>query len=82
MITVRLAEPFRDGVGEMLTVNEPVRNLGELVSILEKRVPKFSDSNNELFNFAVNGELILHNEKAIELKSGDEVELLVAFSGG
>lgn len=82
MITVRLAEPFRDGVGEMLTINEPVRNLGELVSILERRVPKFSHSNDELFNFAVNGALVLHDEKGVELKSGDQVELLVAFSGG
>jgi molybdopterin converting factor small subunit len=82
MITVRLAEPFRDGVGEVLTIDQPVRDLGELVSILEKRVPSFAQSNNELFNFAVNGELVLHNEKAIGLKHGDEVELLIAFSGG
>ncbi len=36
----------------------------------------------ELYNFAVNGELILHGEKNVQLRSGDEVEIVVAFSGG
>ncbi len=36
----------------------------------------------ELFNFAVNGELIVHGEKNVRLQSGDEVEIVVAFSGG
>jgi len=80
MITVRLAEALRDGVGEILTVAEPVGSIGELIPILERRVPKFT--RDEIFNFAVNGEMILHNEKAVSLKSGDEVELLIAFSGG
>lgn len=36
----------------------------------------------ELFNFAVNGNLILHGEKEISLRNGDEVEIVVAFAGG
>lgn len=82
MITVRLAEPLRDGVGETITIDSPVTSIGELIPILEKRIPRFARTNDELFNFAVNGEMILHNEKAVSLKPGDEVELLVAFSGG
>ncbi|HEY5610698.1 MAG TPA: MoaD/ThiS family protein, partial [Thermoanaerobaculia bacterium] len=81
-LTVRLAEPFRAGVGEQLTIDTPVRSIGELISVLEERIPHFSSQNNELFNFAVNGELILHDEKSVLLENGDEVELLVAFSGG
>ena len=40
------------------------------------------DDRDELFNFAVNGELILHGENQISLRNGDEVELVVAFAGG
>jgi sulfur carrier protein ThiS len=41
-----------------------------------------NDERDELFNFAVNGDLILHGEKNIALSAGDEVEIVVAFSGG
>ncbi|HVT44233.1 MAG TPA: MoaD/ThiS family protein [Thermoanaerobaculia bacterium] len=81
-LRVRLAEPFREGVGEYLEISTPVASVGDLLPILEARVPAFSAENDELFNFAVNGELILHNEKGVPLSSGDEVELLVSFSGG
>lgn len=81
-LTVRLAEPFRQGVGEFLNVTTPVRTLGELLPILDREVPGFASGNDELFNFAVNGELILHAERSVRLEDGDEVEILVAFSGG
>ena len=82
MIRVRLAEILREGVGESITVDEPVHSIGELIPILEQRVPRYTRENDEIINFAVNGAMILHNEKGVALKSGDEVELLVAFSGG
>lgn len=81
-LTVRLAEPFRQGVGEFLNVTTPVRTIGELLPILDREVPGFASGNDELFNFAVNGELILHAERSVTLEDGDEVEILVAFSGG
>jgi sulfur carrier protein ThiS len=40
------------------------------------------DDRDELFNFAVNGELVLHGEKDVALKNGDEVEIVVAIAGG
>jgi molybdopterin converting factor small subunit len=82
MITVRLPEPLRDGGGELLTITEPVESLGDLIDVLERRVPSFTTERDELFNFAVNGELILHGEKNVALSSGDEIEVVVAFSGG
>jgi sulfur carrier protein ThiS len=82
MITVRLPEPLRDGGGELLTITEPVASLGDLIDVLERRVPSFATERDELFNFAVNGELILHGEKNVALRSGDEIEVVVAFSGG
>ena len=82
MITVRLPEPLRDGHGEFMTVMEPVASLGDLISVLEQRIPSFTTERDELFNFAVNGELVLHGERAVALRDGDEVEVVVAFAGG
>ncbi len=81
-LTVRLAEPLREGVGETIDISTPVRNIGELVLLLAQRLPAFAGARDELYNFAINGELLLHGEKNAPLASGDEVELLVAFAGG
>jgi molybdopterin converting factor small subunit len=82
MITVRLPEPLRDGGGELITVSEAVATLGDLITVLEHRFPSFTTDRDELFNFAVNGELVLHGERNVALRSGDEIEVVVAFSGG
>lgn len=80
-IVVRLPEPLRhDGV-ESLVVDTPVANLRELGRHLESRLEGFSASD-ELFNFALNGEIVLSGEAERSVASGDHVELLVAFSGG
>ncbi|HEX9405818.1 MAG TPA: MoaD/ThiS family protein [Thermoanaerobaculia bacterium] len=75
MITVRLPEPLRDGRGEIVTMN--ASSLEDIIAQLG-----INGERDELYNFAVNGELILHGEKDVRLKSGDEVEIVVAFSGG
>lgn len=81
-INVRLPEPLRDRGVEIVTIDTPVRALGELLTLLESRLPDFSATNDELFNFAINGALILHGERSVVLKSGDEVEIVIAFAGG
>ena len=75
MITVRLPEPLRDGRGEILTMT--ASSLDDIIAKLG-----IEESRDELYNFAVNGELILHGEKKVRLADGDEVEIVVAFSGG
>ena len=75
MITVRLPEALRDGHGEVVTMN--AATLAEVIAKLG-----LAEERDELFNFAVNGELIVHGEKDVRLNSGDEVEIVVAFSGG
>jgi sulfur carrier protein ThiS len=75
MITVRLPEALRDGRGAMMTMD--ASSLGDIITRLD-----LADDRDELFNFAVNGELILHGEKNVTLKNGDEVEIVVAFAGG
>jgi sulfur carrier protein ThiS len=81
-IDVRLPEPLRHGGLAMIAIETPVGGLAELLQILESRIPDFSAGHDELFNFAVNGELILHGERGVALESGDEVEIVIAFAGG
>lgn len=76
MITVRLPEPLRNGRPELMTMT--AATLGEVLAKLGLE----GDERDELYNFAVNGDLILHNEKNVQLQSGDEIEIVVAFSGG
>ena len=52
-------------------------SLGDIIAQLD-----LADDRDELFNFAVNGDLVLHGEKDVMLKDGDEVEIVVAFAGG
>jgi sulfur carrier protein ThiS len=75
MITVRLPETLRDGRGAVMTMN--AASLDDIITRLE-----LEDERDELYNFAVNGELIVHGEHAVTLQDGDEVEIVVAFSGG
>lgn len=81
-ILVRLAEPFREGVGESVVITTPIQNLGELLAELELKVPRFSEIYDESYVFAVNGDLVLWGVKATAVKSGDEVEIMLALSGG
>jgi sulfur carrier protein ThiS len=75
VITVRLPEPLRDGRASVMTID--AATLGDIIARLD-----LADDRDELFNFAVNGELVLHGEKNVVLKNGDEVEIVVAFAGG
>lgn len=75
MITVRLPETLRDGRGAVVTMD--AASLDDIVARLQ-----LEDERDELYNFAVNGELIVHGEQAVRLADGDEVEIVVAFSGG
>ena len=75
MITVRLPETLRDGRGAIVTMN--AASLDDIIGRLD-----LEEDRDELYNFAVNGELIVHGEDAIALKDGDEVEIVIAFSGG
>jgi molybdopterin converting factor small subunit len=81
MITVRVPEPLREGPADRIVIDAPTASLGDLVTILKARLPNFSDKD-ELLNFAINGELVLHGEKAFPLHDGDEVDIVVSFAGG
>ena len=75
MITVHLPEPLREGRDAIMTME--ATSLGDIIARLD-----LAEDRDELFNFAVNGELVLHGEKDVMLKNGDEVEIVVAIAGG
>jgi sulfur carrier protein ThiS len=75
VITIRLPEPLREGRGTVITMD--AGSLGDIIAKLD-----LADDRDELFNFAVNGDLVLHGEKDVALKDGDEIEIVVAFAGG
>jgi molybdopterin converting factor small subunit len=75
MITVRLPETLRGGRGAIVTMD--AATLDDVIGRLE-----LQEERDELYNFAVNGELIVHGEDKVMLADGDEVEIVVAFSGG
>jgi len=75
MITVHLPEPLREGRDAIMTMD--ATSLGEIIARLD-----LAEDRDELFNFAVNGELVLHGEKNVMLKNGDDVEIVVAIAGG
>ena len=75
MITVRLPDALRDGRSAVITMN--AASLDDIIDRLD-----LNEDRDELYNFAVNGELIIHGERAVALNDGDQVEIVVAFSGG
>ena len=75
MITVHLPEPLREGRDAIMTMD--ATSLGDIIARLD-----LAEDRDELFNFAVNGELVLHGEKNVMLKNGDDVEIVVAIAGG
>ena len=75
MITVHLPEPLREGRDAIMTMD--ATSLGDIIARLD-----LAEDRDELFNFAVNGELVLHGEKDVMLKNGDDVEIVVAIAGG
>ena len=83
MILVRLPSTLRPGSEDSITVEQDVRSIGELVDVLDRRIPGFRDQlDDSVFNFAVNDEMLLHGARARPLRDGDVVEIVPTISGG
>ena len=83
MITVRLPSTLRTGPEDTIVVEHAVRTIGELVDVLEGRIPGLREHlDDSVFNFAVNDEMLLHGARARELHDGDIVEIVPTISGG
>jgi molybdopterin converting factor small subunit len=58
-------------------VHEPAATIGDLVGVLDARYPGLAaEIDDALFNFAVNGRLVLHRVRQEPLSDGDVVEIL------
>ena len=83
MITIRLPSTLRVSNSDVLEVHEAVATIGDLVDVLDRRIPGFGEQlADSVFNFAVNDEMLLHHARERALKDGDVVEVIPTISGG
>ena len=82
-VTVRIPKQVTTLPGDGLVVTEPVASIRELRAALDHQVPGLGALlASDAFNFAVNGEVLLHGAEDHPLQSGDRVEVVMAMSGG
>lgn len=72
MITVRIPEPFGNRGDAMLSIDDPIDTLSDLLDLLGRRLPGVTGAH----SFSVNGSLIVNGERFVALTDGDEVEIL------
>ena len=83
MITVRLPSTLSVNASDRLEVHENVATLAQLIDVLDRRIPGFSDQlDDSVFNFAVNDEMLLYQARDRTLRDGDVVEVIPTISGG
>ena len=81
MITVRLPGTLRVGPTDMLTFDQPLASIGELIEALDVRIPGFkAQLDDSVFNFAVNDEMLLIHARERALNDGDVVEVIPTIS--
>jgi molybdopterin converting factor small subunit len=82
-IIVRFPAMLRASAGSQVDVQEPVRDIAELVTALERQLPGIAEKlADPIFNFAVNDEMLLHGVRRHPLRDGDIVEIVPTISGG
>ena len=66
-----------------IVLDEPVANADDLRAVLTSRLPEAAEQlRNGMLTLAVNGNVVLSGERAVPIRSGDEVLLLPAIAGG
>jgi aldehyde:ferredoxin oxidoreductase len=85
-VRVRLPESLAGiggSSGDAIMLTRQVATLGELVDAVDAIVPGFRDGvSDSMYNFAVNGTMILHGVDRTPIRSGDEVDVIPAIAGG
>lgn len=80
-VTVRLPDHIKSG--DPVVVTRPVHTIGELVDAVDEKMPGFkAQVQDALYNFAVNGAMVLHGTDGTPVKSGDEVDVVPSIAGG
>jgi molybdopterin converting factor small subunit len=83
MVLVRLPSMLRYGRSDALEIADDVRNVGELIEILARRVPGFRQQMDAaMLNIAINDDLVVHDLPARPLRDGDVIEIVPTISGG
>lgn len=83
MVTVRFPSTLRIGPGDTIEVHEPVATIDALIDALDRRHPGLREQlDDSVFNFAVNGDMLLQHARHRALKAGDVVEIVPAIAGG
>lgn len=82
-VRVQVANAMPGAPEHEFVIDEPVSNVVELRDAVKRRFPEaiefLSDRN---LGVAVNGELALHGENTVPVRSGDKVMLTTVISGG
>ncbi len=84
-VTVRVPRALVSVADGAITVTEETPTVGILLDALSARFPEIRralESEDSLFNVAVNEEMFVEGIRRLPLKDGDRVELIQAFSGG
>jgi aldehyde:ferredoxin oxidoreductase len=64
-------------------VDQPVANVAELRVALQRRLPHaLTQLDDSSLNMVVNGDIVLADEQAVPIRSGDEVNILAMLGGG
>lgn len=82
-VTVNFPASLQPLTGHSLVVTEPVLNVAELVTALDRLAPGVADRlDDPLYNIAVNDELLLHNVDKHPVSDGDVIEVVPTIAGG
>ncbi len=78
MVTVRLPSMLREPhTPEDVAVEADVATIGDLINALDYQQPGLGSAIDEsVYNFVVNGELVLHRARRHPLMDGDVVEIV------
>jgi molybdopterin converting factor small subunit len=82
-IVVHLPAMLHPVAGREVHVDEPVANVGELITALTRLAPALGAAlEDPVYNFAINDEMLLHGVYARSLQDGDVVEIIPTIAGG
>jgi len=84
-VTVHLPRALLAVPDGAFTITEETPTVGDLLDTLSTRVPEIRramESEDSLFNVAINEQMFVEGIRKLPLKDGDRVELVQAFSGG